>query len=175
MIVVLTAAFYVVLPQLANVGDSVDAIRNADYPWLVLCLLMSLLTYVGAAFGMMGGVPERIPFVPTLAAQMASSFVNRVTPANVGGMALNVRYLEKSSVPAAEAVTGVGLNSLAGAFIHIVLLFMFVAWAGQGGVGFKVPSSSTLLLGLAIGLAVVGVAWQFPSARGCSACTWSPS
>ena len=29
---------------------------------------------------------------------MASSFVNRVTPANVGGMALNVRFMQKAGV-----------------------------------------------------------------------------
>ena len=49
---------------------------------------------------MSGGVPERLPFVPTLAAQLASSFVNRVTPAKVGGMALNVRYLQKAGCAA---------------------------------------------------------------------------
>ena len=48
---------------------------------------------------------------------MASSFVNRVSPANVGGMALNVRFLQKAGVPTAEAVTGVGLNSIAGAYL----------------------------------------------------------
>ena len=35
---------------------------------------------------------------PDLEAQMASSFVNRVTPANVGGMALNVRFMQKAGV-----------------------------------------------------------------------------
>ena len=66
---------------------------------------------------------------------MASSFVNRVTPANVGGMALNVRFMQKAGVAPAEAVTGVGLNAAAGAVVHLVLLFVFLAWAGQGGAG----------------------------------------
>ena len=33
---------------------------------------------------------------------MASSFVNRVTPANVGGMALNLRFLQKAGVDPAD-------------------------------------------------------------------------
>ena len=45
-------------------------------------------------------VPEPLPLVPNVQAQMASSFVNRVTPANVGGMALNVRFMQKAGVPA---------------------------------------------------------------------------
>ena len=158
MIVALSAAFYVLLPQLADVGDSVDAIRNADWPWLIACAVLSFVTYIGAAIGMTGGVPERIPFIPTLFAQMASSFVNRVTPANVGGMALNVRYLQKTGVEPGEAVTGVGLNSFAGGIVHLVLLFMFVAWAGQGDASFKIPASSTILVVIAVVLALVGIA-----------------
>ena len=133
MIAALVGAFYVLLPQLANVDDSFQAIGHANWAWLVVCIVMSLLTYVFSAIGMEGGVAEHLPFVPNLEAQMASSFVNRVTPANVGGMALNVRFLQKAGVPTTEAVTGVGLNSIAGAMVHIVLLVVFLAWAGQGG------------------------------------------
>ena len=114
MIAALTAAFYVLLPQLADVGDSVDALGSANWWWLAVCVVMSIGTYVFAAVGLAGGVPEHLPFVPNLAAQMASSFVNRVTPANVGGMALNLRFLQKAGVAPAEAVTGIGLNVAAG-------------------------------------------------------------
>jgi undecaprenyl-diphosphatase len=158
MIAALTAAFYVLLPQLADVGDSVDALGSANWWWLAVCVVMSIGTYVAAAIGLAGGVPERLPFGPTLAAQMASSFVNRVTPANVGGMALNVRFLQKAGVPSAEAVTGIGLNVAAGGFAHLVLLVLFVAWAGQSDTNaFAIPSSSKLLVIIAVVLAVVGL------------------
>jgi undecaprenyl-diphosphatase len=120
---------------------------------------MSLLTYLASAVGLIGGVPERLPLGPTCEAQVASSFVNRVSPANVGGMALNVRFLQKAGVPTAEAVTAVGLNSLAGAIVHVLLLVLFFAWAGQGvGAGFSVPSGSKVLMVLAIVLGLLGVA-----------------
>jgi len=157
MIATLTGAFYFLLPQLANVDDSVRALRSANWGWLAGAIVMSAFTYVGAAIGLVGGVAERVPFLPTVNAQLASSFVNRVTPANVGGMALNVRYLQKAGVPPAEAVTGIGLNVVAGAIVHIVLLFVFFAWAGQGGAGFSLPSSSKLLVVIAVVLAVLGM------------------
>jgi undecaprenyl-diphosphatase len=158
MIATLAGAFYFVLPQLANVDDSIDAIRAANWGWLAGCVVMSSLTYVAAAVALVGGVPQPVPVAPTVLAQLASSFVNRVTPANVGGMALNVRYLQKAGVPSAQAVTGIGLNVAAGAAVHIVLLFVFFAWAGRSGSGFALPSSSKLLVVIAVVLALLGVA-----------------
>src|SRR4029079_16699024 len=49
MIAALTGAFYVLLPQLANVGDSFVALRSATWGWLVLAAVLSVLTYVAAA------------------------------------------------------------------------------------------------------------------------------
>jgi glycosyltransferase 2 family protein len=158
MIATLTGAFYFLLPQLANVDDSVRALRSANWAWLAGAVVMSGLTYVAAGVGLIGGIRRSVPLLPTVLAQLASSFVNRVTPANVGGMALNVRYLQKAGVPSAEAVTGIGLNVLAGAIVHIVLLIVFFAWAGRGGSGFSLPSSSRLLVVIAVVLALVGLA-----------------
>src|SRR6185436_14051755 len=135
----------------AHVGDSVKALRSASWPWLLVCLVMSLLTYFASALGNAGGVIDPLPVGPNIEAQFASSFVNRVTPANVGGMALNVRFLRKAGVDPAAAVTGVGLNALVGAIVHVVLLVVFFAWAGQSGAGsFKIPSSSKLLVAIAV-------------------------
>ena len=72
-------------------------------------------------------------------------------------MALNVRYLQKAGVPPAEAVTGIGLNVVAGGIVHIVLLIVFFAWAGRGGSSFSLPSSSKLLVVIAVLLAVLGI------------------
>jgi undecaprenyl-diphosphatase len=158
MIVALTAAFYVLLPQLANVDESVRAMKDANWGWLAVSTVMSLFTYVASAIGMAGGVPVRLPAKANLYTQFASSFINRVTPANVGGMALNVRFMQKAGVPPAQAVTGVGLNSAAGGIVHVVLLFVFLAWAGQGGGhAFKVPASSKLLVIIAVVLALIGI------------------
>lgn len=157
-IVVLTGAFYLLLPQLANVDDSVRAMRSANWGWLAVCVVMSALTYVASAIGLIGGVVQPLPFVPTVMTQLASSFINRVTPANVGGMALNVRFMQKAGVEPGAAVTGMGLNVIAGGIVHAVLLVAFLAWAGRGGgSGFKIPSSSRLLVAIAVVLAIAGI------------------
>ena len=151
-------AFYFLLPQLAQVGSGWRAVQSADWAWLPLIIVMSAATYLASAVALMGAVAPRIRFWPTVLAQAASSFVNRVSPANVGGMALNVGYLQKSGVDTSAGVAAVGVNSLAGAVVHLILLVVFFTWSSSGlGKAFKLPSSSKLLAILAIIAAIAGI------------------
>ena len=68
-----------------------------------------MLTYVAAAWSLSGFVSERLNFIRTMLAQVAGSFVTLVTPAAVGGAALNVRYLQRNKVPPAVAAASVGV------------------------------------------------------------------
>jgi undecaprenyl-diphosphatase len=55
-------------------------------------------------------------------------------------------------------VAAVGVNSLAGAVVHLILIVVFFTWAGKGlGKAFQLPSSSKLLTILAIVVAVIGI------------------
>jgi undecaprenyl-diphosphatase len=157
-IAALTGAFYFLLPQLAQVGSSWRAIQSAHWAWLPVVIAMSALTYLASAASLLGGVPGRVPFWPTVLTQAASSFINRISPANVGGMALNARYLQKSGVGPGPSVAAVGLSALAGAIVHVILLVIFLVWASHNLThAFKLPSASKLLLILAIVAALVGI------------------
>jgi len=71
---------------------------------------------------------------------------------------LNVRFMQKAGVEPSAGVAAVGVNALAGALVHGVLLVIFFTWAGRGlSKAFKIPSSSKLLLILALVAAVVGI------------------
>ena len=157
-ITALAGAFYFILPQLAQVGSSWHAMQSAHWVWVPVVIAMSVLTYLASAVSLMGGVPGRVPFWPTVLTQAASSFVNRVSPANVGGMALNARFLQKSGVEPAAGVAAVGLSALAGAVVHGILLVVFFAWASRSlAHAFKLPSASKLLLILAVLAALIGI------------------
>jgi undecaprenyl-diphosphatase len=157
-IAALTGAFYLVLPQLAQVQSSWRAIQSAHWAWLLVVIAFSALTYLAGAVSLLGSVHIRLPFWATVLTQGASSFINRVSPANVGGMALNVRYLQKSGVEPSAGVAAVGVNALAGVVVHVVLLVIFFTWAGRGlAKAFKLPSSSKLLVILAVVAAVIGI------------------
>ena len=152
------AAFYFILPELAQVGSSWRAIQSAHWQWVAVVIAMSALTYLASAISLLGGVLGRVPFWPTVLAQAASSFINRVSPANVGGMALNARFLQKAGVEPAEGVAAVGLSALAGTVVHGILIVIFFTWASRSlAHAFKLPSASKLLLILAVIAALVGI------------------
>ncbi|MDQ1448762.1 MAG: glycosyltransferase 2 family protein, partial [Actinomycetota bacterium] len=131
-----------------------------------LVVLFSALTYVGAALGMGGAVPTRLRAVPTLLAQVAASFASNLAPAGVGGMALNVRYLQKSGVDAPVAASSVGLNSVAGFAMHMVLMFVFFAWAGKSALGsISLPSWSVVAIGVAVVAVSIASAIAIPATR----------
>lgn len=162
-----TIALYLLLPQLANVSDLWGRIRTAEPAWVAGVVGLTLVTYLGAALGIVGSVPDRVRFLPVLWAQTAASFVNRLSPASVGGMALNVRFLQKRGVDSAVALTGVGVNAAAGLLVHLVLLAVFVVAAGSqtAGPGFEAPSGTVWLLVVAAVLLLVGVGLAIPQSR----------
>ena len=157
-IAALAGAFYFVLPQLAQVSSSWRALQEAEWVWVAVVIASSVLTYLASAASLMGSVPTRLPFWPTVLTQGASSFVNRVSPANVGGMAVNVRYLQKSGIPPSASAAAVGVNALVGVIVHLVLIVIFFSWAGHAlSQAFKLPPASKLLLALAIAAGLVGL------------------
>ena len=158
VIAALAGAFYFLLPQIAQVSSSWHALQHANWAWLPVIIGLSALTYVASAIALIGSVPGHVPFGPAVLAQGASSFINRVSPANVGGMALNARFLQKSGTDTPSSVAAVGVNALAGAVMHVVLIVVFFALAGHDLTkAFKLPSGSKILLILAVIIAVIGV------------------
>jgi len=107
-----------------------SVLRTADWRWGVVGLALSASTYIGATLSLTGFVAARLKFFRTLFVQVAGSFVTLVTPAAVGGAALNVRYLQRKKVPAPVAAASVGVAQVVAFVLHISLLVVFAAVAG---------------------------------------------
>jgi uncharacterized membrane protein YbhN (UPF0104 family) len=107
-----------------------SVLRSADWRWSIAALALSATTYIGATLSLSGFVAARLSFFRTLLVQVAGSFVTLVTPAAVGGAALNVRYLQRKKVPAAVAAASIGVAQVVAFVLHISLLVVFAAIAG---------------------------------------------
>ncbi|GLY87215.1 hypothetical protein Airi02_051440 [Actinoallomurus iriomotensis] len=138
---------YILLSQLGNV-DVPGLLSNADWRWFGVGLAASALSYLAAAFMLLGFVPERLRLWRTVLVQLAASFVKLVAPAAVGGIAVNTRYLQKSGVPAGQAAASVGASQLTGMACHVLLILLFGYVTGSGGTGPSLPPSRAIIIAL---------------------------
>ncbi|MFE8960851.1 lysylphosphatidylglycerol synthase domain-containing protein [Streptomyces iakyrus] len=154
---------YFLLTQLTHIEFG-PLIANAEWGWVAAAVLFSMCSYVAAAMALLGFVPERVPFVRTVAAQVAGSFVKIVAPAAVGGVALNTRFLQRAGVRPGLAVASVGASQLFGLGCHILMLLSFGYLTGTE----KTPSlspSRTVIAGLLTVAVLVLVVTSVPFMR----------
>lgn len=130
MIVVGSIAGYVLISQLVQV-DLVGLLRSAQWPWLGAALVLTVLTFLAAAWSLSGFVPERLSLGRTILAQLAGSFATLVSPPTIGSIAINARYLVKSGVHPALAAASVGVSQVMAFVFHILLLTGFGIVAGS--------------------------------------------
>jgi uncharacterized membrane protein YbhN (UPF0104 family) len=151
------AAGYLLLGQLGRVS-LLATLRSADWRWTLPALALSALTYVGAAWALSGYVPERLRFAPLALAQLAGSFVTLVTPAAVGGVALNIRYLQRRKIPAPVAAASVGLSQVVAFVLHIALIVVFVAITGSEGHSIQPPTWAYFVIAALVAIVLIIVA-----------------
>lgn len=154
---------YFLLSQLTHV-DFNTIVGEAEWGWVLVAVACSALSYFAAAMSLLGFVPERVPFLRAVQAQVAGSFVKIVAPAAVGGVALNTRFLQRSGVRSGLAVASVGASQLFGLGSHIMLLMIFGYLTGTE----KTPSltpSRTVIAGLLSVAVLVLVVTAIPFLR----------
>lgn len=109
----IVGTFLGVAALLAQVGDPQelwDTMAEAEWSWISLAIVVSLLTNVATAVALMGSVTKRIPLLRTIELQLSLTFANLAVP-TIGGLAAQVRYLQKQGVDLAGAVAAGGVVS----------------------------------------------------------------
>ncbi|WP_420711494.1 MULTISPECIES: lysylphosphatidylglycerol synthase transmembrane domain-containing protein [unclassified Streptomyces] len=154
---------YFLLTQLAHVPLA-ETVADAEWGWVGAALAFSALSYVAAAMSLLGFVPERVPFLRTVVAQVAGSFVKLVAPAAVGGVALNTRFLQRAGIRPGLAVASVGASQLFGLASHILLLLSFGYLTGTEKTPEMTPSR-TVIAGLLTVAVLVLVVTAVPFMR----------
>lgn len=140
-------AAYLLVGQLGQV-DLVGLFRTANYRWVAIGAIASLLTFIGAALALEGFVAERLRLWQTFLAQLAAAFATLVSPPTLGSVAVNVRYLQRAKVPAAAAGASVAVSQVLAFFIHIALLFIMGVIAGTSqAFTFDPPKQAIVAIG----------------------------
>jgi undecaprenyl-diphosphatase len=165
----LAVAVYVLLPQLADLPRMIDAIREADPAFAAAAAAASLATYVGVALALVGSITAPIRFRYGFLAAWASSFVGAVAPPGVAHVGLNIRLAQRQGLDSSAAVSAAAAKEVAVGSVHVVLLILAAILAGSSEALRKeldrLPSPTTIGIGVAVLLAVLGLAAATPRAR----------
>ncbi|MDB1086854.1 lysylphosphatidylglycerol synthase domain-containing protein [Streptomyces sp. ACA25] len=156
-------AAYFLITQLIHI-DFHRVVEDANWAWVIAAAAFSVLSYFAAAVSLLGFVPEKVPYLRTVLAQVAGSFVKLVAPAAIGGVALNTRYLQRSGVRPGHAAASVGANQLFGLGSHVTLLLVFAYLTGTQQTPTLSPSR-TVIAGLLTAAVLTLIVTAVPGVR----------
>ena len=156
----------VLLGLAANWSEIAESFEDANWAYLPWIIGLALFTYVTGAWSLMGCVPIRLPIVETTQVMFGQAFLNRFTPANAGGMALRIRYLQHHGIDLTLSAASIGLTSAASGVMQVLLLVGFGLWAGSTGeLDFSLPDMEVIAWIVAGALVLAGVVYLFPWGR----------
>jgi uncharacterized protein (TIRG00374 family) len=165
-LVLLGVLVYVAYPFISTVPTFFSAVRNANYWWALLGLLISASTYVGAAAALWACTDGQVNFWKLSIAQVANTFAATTTPAGVGGLALSTRILQKGGLTAVRATAAVAIQQSVQVIMHILLLILFSSVAGASmNLSHFVPTTTVLYLIAGVALGIVGTFLFVPKLR----------
>jgi undecaprenyl-diphosphatase len=90
------------------------------------------LTYVltGAVYASLAQVPLKIREAAIV--QLAASFMSKILPGGVGGTGLNIRYLNRAGMDAADTSAVIATQGVIGFGMFVVPLAIFLLLSGEG-------------------------------------------
>jgi uncharacterized membrane protein YbhN (UPF0104 family) len=163
-------AVYLVGSSLVGV-DIWGTITTANPLWLLVALVASGLTYLGAAWGLIGFVPERVPLGRTVATQLAQAFIRLAAPTTIAIAAVNTRMLLKLGISMPKAAASVAASQAATLLVSVPLIVVLGLISGRE-VNLGIAWSTVLVAVGVVVLAAALVLWLVPMARTRATASW---
>jgi uncharacterized protein (TIRG00374 family) len=158
LLVVAAVTLYVLIPRLAELGEAGAALRQAEPGWALTALACAVATYLFAGAELLAAAPARLPYWRTVQTQLAATFANCLAPGSIGGLGVNIRFLQRHGLDSAQAGTAAATSSGAAALAHVTLLVLALWTTGRRGLPtVALPGGWFLLVGIAVALAVAGI------------------
>ncbi|MFF7450252.1 MULTISPECIES: lysylphosphatidylglycerol synthase domain-containing protein [unclassified Streptomyces] len=134
-------------------------LRSAEWPWLLVAVCATCLTWVAAACTRQGAVVEGLPKGRLLATQFAAGAANHLLPTGLGASAVNLRFMTVCGLPLARSSAALALYLLAESIGRLGLLAaLLVAFPDALSLGPLLPEGAVSALLPALGLVLLGAA-----------------
>jgi uncharacterized membrane protein YbhN (UPF0104 family) len=159
-------AVYVLLPQVAELGDAVSALREGRWRYLAVALAGAALTYVAGGWAVSASIRLKLSFPRTLMAQLAASLMAFITPAGLGWVAVIDSYLRKAGADDHTAHTATTLTMIITFLSHIGLLAAAIPLLPTLRLpSIQLPSAHVVAEVVVAVLVLAGVAFWIPASR----------
>lgn len=156
-------AVYLIGTNLAGV-DIIGTVAEANPLWVLAALVAFVLSYLGAAWGLVGFVPETIPLRRVFSAQVALSFIRLVAPSTLGIAAVNTRLLVRMRIPLPSAAASVAASQAAAFIVSVPLIVVLGLLTGRE-VDFGIRVSTIVVAVGVVVLTAAVVLWLVPAVR----------
>ncbi|MDQ3123492.1 MAG: flippase-like domain-containing protein [bacterium] len=114
--------FWVLFQQSASLRQSLSALRQADVKWVVFGFLAAIGTFISASFTLKTLALKKLSYKNTLIVQLASGAATKVVPSGIGGLVLNIRYLQRQQHSLVQAASVMMVNNGLGFLGHILII-----------------------------------------------------
>jgi len=161
------------LAHRGEVATGLTAIAGATPTWLLTAVLAAATVQVAAAGALHAVSPRQLRFGGALRIQLAGAAAAAATPGGLGGAALHALELERAGSSRSGSWSAVITVRTMTTLLHVLALAAAMPVVHRTLVpGLHVPGWSLLLL-LAVGTTVLGIAATSPALRGRAVACWS--
>ncbi|RRO18079.1 hypothetical protein EIL87_07410 [Saccharopolyspora rhizosphaerae] len=156
-LVLIGAAVYLLIPELANTRDVIGALRGAHWGWMFLAVVTGFAGVLLSSISVQGSSRIPLPFWRTLQVQIAAAFTGRTTPGGAGFFGINVVFLERLGLRRPLAVGVTLLNQAGTGAVAFVVAVVGVFAVGLSGTFSNLTLPGWQLVVASIGVVLVGV------------------
>jgi uncharacterized protein (TIRG00374 family) len=135
-----------------NWDQTWEAFTTADLIYAIPIILLMISTYLSGSMSLLGATTIDLIYSRTVAVMFGQSYLNRFTPANAGGMAMRVRYLQLNGLETAVAASAIALTSGASGVAQVVTIVVFLIWGGASDTfsDFEFPDMGTIVIAILV-------------------------
>jgi uncharacterized protein (TIRG00374 family) len=149
---------HLLLPQVGELHRTIDALRSAAWPWLLLAAVAYLGSLVGSGVGLVGGAVGGAPLADACLVQLPAVALGHLSPGGVAALQMQARFLMRKGIARQRAVGAVAATEVAGFIVGALGLVLAAALAGWGELDdVRVPRGFPVLVIVVVASVVLGV------------------
>ncbi|HEU5112590.1 MAG TPA: flippase-like domain-containing protein [Acidimicrobiia bacterium] len=158
MAALLLLVAWAVIPLFTSVdyAEIWAVLESADWPLLVLALIVGQSQFFPQATATMCAVQVKLPFWPLLTLQTASQFISLAIPSAAGRVAMNTAFLTKFGLTVPVALVQGSIDGFSGFLVQAAILILVLLF-GDVDLGLDIDPADVpwlLILGL---VALIGI------------------